>query len=84
MQLLVEAGIPPLEVLGMATRNGAIELGQLHERGTIEIGKRADFLVLEANPVADIRNARRISLVVIDGRAWAVGPDGAWRRVRFN
>lgn len=84
MQLLVEAGIPPLEVLGMATRNGAIELGQLHERGTIEIGKRADFLVLEANPVADIRNARRISLVVIDGRAWALGPDDAWRRVRFN
>ena len=84
MQLLVEAGIPPLEVLGMATRNGAIALGQLHERGTIEIGKRADFLVLEANPVADIRNARRISLVVMDGRAWTLGPDDAWRRVRFN
>ena len=84
MQLLVEAGIPPLEVLGMATRNGAIALGQLHERGTIEIGKRADFLVLESNPVADIRNARRISLVVIDGRAWAAGPDGDWMRVRFN
>ena len=84
MQLLVEAGIPPLEVLGMATRNGAIAVGQLHERGTIEIGKRADFLVLEANPVADIRNARRISLVVMDGRAWTLGPDDAWRRVRFN
>ena len=84
MQLLVEAGLPALDVLGMATRNGAIELGQLHERGTIEIGKRADFLVLEANPLADIRNARRISLVVIDGRAWALGPDDAWRRVRFN
>lgn len=84
MQLLVEAGIPPLEVLGMATRNGAIALGQLHERGTIEIGKRADFLVLEANPLADIRNARRISLVMIDGRAWTLGPDDAWRRVRFN
>ena len=84
MQLLVEAGIPALDVLGMATRNGAIELGQLHERGTIEIGKRADFLVLEANPLADIRNASRISLVVIDGRAWALGPDDAWRRVRFN
>ena len=84
MQLLVEAGIPPLEVLGMATRNGAIAIGQLHERGTIEIGKRADFLVLEANPVADIRNARRIALVVISGRAWALGSDGTWRRVRFN
>lgn len=84
MQLLVEAGIPPLEVLGMATRNGAVALGQLHERGTIEIGKRADFLVLEANPLADIRNARRISLVVIDGDAWTFDREGSWRRVRFN
>ena len=84
MRLLAEAGIPELEVIGMATRNAAIALGQLHERGTIELGKRADFLVLEANPVADIRNASRISLVVIDGRAWSVGPEGAWERVRFN
>ncbi|MDE2879008.1 amidohydrolase family protein [Candidatus Palauibacter soopunensis] len=84
MQLLAEAGIPPLEVLGMATRNGATALGQLHERGTIEIGKRADFLVLEANPVADIRNARRISFVVIDGEAWRFDREGNWRRVRFN
>lgn len=84
MQLLVEAGISHLEVLGMATRNGAVALGQLHERGTIEIGKRADFLVLEANPLADIRNARRISLVVIDGDAWTSDREGGWRRVRFN
>lgn len=84
MELLVEAGVPPLEVLGMATRNGAIALGQLHERGTIETGKRADFLVLEGNPVADIRNANRISLVVIDGDAWTFDEEGSWRRVRFN
>lgn len=84
MELLVEAGISPLEVLGMATRNGAIALGQLHERGTIEIGKRADFVVLEANPAADIRNARRISFVVIDGDAWTYDRDGSWRRIRFN
>lgn len=84
MQLLAEAGIPELEVIGMATRNAAIALGRLHERGTLEIGKRADFLVLEANPLADIRNARRISLVVIEGRAWAVTGEGGWERVRFN
>ena len=84
MQLLVEAGIPELEVIGMATRNAAIALGQLHQRGTIELGKRADFLVLEANPLADIRNASRISLVVIGGRAWSLGSDGRWERVRFN
>lgn len=84
MELFAEAGIPPLEIIGMATRNGAVALGQLHERGTIEAGKRADFLVLEANPVADIRNASRISLVVIDGDAWTFDADGRWSRVRFN
>ena len=68
----------------MATRNGAIALGELHERGTIEIGKRADFVVLEANPLADIRNARRISFVVLDGDAWTFDREGDWRRVRFN
>ena len=84
MRLLAGAGIPEIDVLGMATRNAAIALGVLHERGTIELGKRADFLVLEANPLADIRNAGRISLVVLGGRAWSLGPDGVWERVRFN
>lgn len=84
MRLLAGAGIPELDVLAMATRNAAIALGVLHERGTIELGKRADFLVLEANPLADIRNASRISLVVLGGRVWSLGRDGVWERVRFN
>jgi len=84
MQLLVAAGIPELDVISMATRNAAIALGQLHERGTLEIGKRADFLVLEADPVADISNAGRISFVVIGGRPWRLESDGSWERVRFD
>ncbi len=84
MQLLVDAGIPALEVLSMATRNAAIALGQLHERGTLEPGKRADFLILDGDPVADIRNARRISLLAIGGRPWRLDRDGRWERVRFD
>ncbi len=84
MQLVAAAGIPELDVIGMATRNAAIALGQLHERGTLERGKRADFLVLERNPLADIRNASRISMVVIDGQAWGMAPGGRWERLRFD
>ncbi len=46
LELLVEAGIPPLEVLSIATRNGAIALGRLHEMGTVEPGKRANLVLL--------------------------------------
>ncbi len=68
LALLVSAGIAPVEVLRMATRNGAEALGLLGERGTIEPGKRADLVVLEADPLRDIRNTGRIRYVVLGGR----------------
>jgi imidazolonepropionase-like amidohydrolase len=68
LELLVQAGIPPLEVLSLATRNGAAALGL--DAGTIEPGRRADLVVLEAGPLADIRNTRRIRLVMKEGRVW--------------
>lgn len=83
LKLLVEAGIPPIDVLSMATRNGAIALGELHRRGTIEGGKRADFLVLGGDPTADIENAADVRMIVLRGRAWAPGPQGL-ERVRFR
>jgi len=84
MELLVQAGIPTLEVLSMATRDGAIAIGQLHDRGTLEVGKRADFLVLDGDPVADIQNASKIGLVFLDGDPWRLRPDGRWETVRFR
>lgn len=60
LELLVAAGIPPLEVISIATRNAADALGALDEFGTVEPGKRADLVVLDADPLADIRNTRRI------------------------
>ena len=60
VELLAEAGLSPADVLTAATRNGAAALHDLDETGTIEPGKRADLLLLSANPVEDIRNLRKV------------------------
>lgn len=73
--LFQEAGIPPLEVLCLATRNGAEALGLAGELGTIEPGKRADLVVLRADPSVDIRATRAIVAVIQGGRR--VEPAGA-------
>ena len=67
MELLVEAGIPPAAVLSIATRNGADVLGLLDSLGTIEPGKRADLVLLDADPLTDIANTRRIVWVMQGG-----------------
>jgi imidazolonepropionase-like amidohydrolase len=68
LELLADAGIPALDVLRIATRNGAEVLGWLDEVGTIEPGKRADLLVLTRDPTRDIRNTRSIERVIQGGR----------------
>jgi imidazolonepropionase-like amidohydrolase len=68
LELLAQAGIPLGDVLSIATRNGAAALGL--DAGTVEPGRRADLVVLEASPLEDIRNTRRIRLVLKDGRPW--------------
>ncbi|MEO8452397.1 MAG: amidohydrolase family protein [Gemmatimonadota bacterium] len=70
LELLVSAGIPPLAVLEIATRNAAEALGILDQVGTVEPGKRADLVLLDADPSAVIANTRRISWVMKDGRLW--------------
>jgi imidazolonepropionase-like amidohydrolase len=67
LELLVAAGIPTLDVLRIATKNGAESLGMLSELGTVAAGKFADLVLLEGDPVADIRNTRRIAWVMQDG-----------------
>ncbi len=67
LELLVEAGIPPDKVLQVATRNGAEALGLLKETGTVEPGKRADLVLLRANPLSNISNTRRIVWVMRGG-----------------
>jgi imidazolonepropionase-like amidohydrolase len=71
LQLLAEAGISNMDVIQIATRNGAEALGILDEVGTIEPGKRADLVILEQDPIADIRNTQSIVTVIHDGIAHA-------------
>ncbi len=66
MEDMVLAGMSPADVLVAATRNSAAVLG-MTDAGTVEGGKRADFLVLTANPLDDIKNTRQIADVYLNG-----------------
>jgi imidazolonepropionase-like amidohydrolase len=68
LELLVEAGIPPLEVIKIATKNGAQALDIDEETGTIEPGKQADMIVLSENPLDDISNTKKIEAVINNGQ----------------
>jgi imidazolonepropionase-like amidohydrolase len=68
LEMLVRAGLSPLEALTAGTRTNAAVLGMSATHGTIEVGKAADLLVLRANPLADIRNTRGIAFVIRRGR----------------
>ena len=68
MEDMVKAGMTPMQVIVAATRNGAAFL-KMTDAGTIEANKSADFLVLDANPLDNITNTRRISSVYLRGAA---------------
>ena len=68
MASMVEAGLTPAEAIAAATRNSA-EILKLETLGTVAAGKSADFIVLDANPLDDINNTRRISAVYLRGSA---------------
>ena len=70
LELLVEAGLAPMAALQAATSTPARFLGVLDEVGTIEAGKRADLVLLDRDPLMDIRNTRRIAAVMLNGRYW--------------
>ena len=68
LELFVQAGLSPMEALQTATRNPAIYLGLIETVGTVEQGKKADMVLLEANPLENISNTKRITAVIISGR----------------
>ena len=66
LQLMVDAGLTPAQAIDAATRRAAMFLGA-EELGTLEQGKWADFVVLDGNPLADIKNSRKIRTVYVAG-----------------
>ncbi|HKV08753.1 MAG TPA: amidohydrolase family protein [Thermoanaerobaculia bacterium] len=68
LALLVEAGLSPMEALQAATLNPARYLGKDKDLGTVEKGKLADLVLLEASPLEDIHNTRKIEAVVFGGK----------------
>jgi imidazolonepropionase-like amidohydrolase len=68
MELWVELGMSPFEVLRAGSWQVAAHLEELDESGSVEVGKRADLILLEANPLEDIGNVARRAGVVVQGR----------------
>ncbi len=71
---LVDAGLTPDQALATSTRNSAIAMQALNERGTIEGGKQADLLLLNANPFENIANTQQIADVIVRGH-WLSNAD---------
>ncbi len=73
LELLVRAGLSPMEAIVAATRRPAERLGKRDVFGTIAPGRAADLLLLAADPLADIRNIRRIERVIVGGIVYEPG-----------
>jgi len=69
LELLVEAGLTPLEALVAATKVGAEFLGRSKDLGTLEAGKLADVIAIDGNPLENISATRNVSLVIVNGVA---------------
>lgn len=82
IELYVQAGLTPMEAIQSATVVAARAMGLEDEVGTVAVGKRADLLVLDGNPLADIRNIRTGRWVVAAGRMYET--DVLWRSAGFR
>jgi cytosine/adenosine deaminase-related metal-dependent hydrolase len=73
LETIADVGLSPYDVLRTSTYNPALYLGELDDFGTVEVGKRADLVLLEGNPLEDIANTRQIAGVMVRGRyfSWA-------------
>lgn len=74
LELMAEAGMRPIDILTSATRNAAAVMGSESELGTLERGKLADLLLLDADPLADIKNTRKIFKVMKAGKFVDIDP----------
>ena len=82
LELYVRAGMTPLEAIRSATIVSARSMGLEQESGSIEVGKRADLILVEGNPLASISNIRKVSRVVVNGRMFRSAD--LWKSVGFR
>jgi imidazolonepropionase-like amidohydrolase len=82
LELYVKAGFSPLEALQAATIVPARVLGRDRELGSVTVGKRADLLIVDGNPLADIHALRKVRLVVARGRSY--DPATMWKLAGFQ
>ncbi|MET1054708.1 MAG: amidohydrolase family protein [Pedobacter sp.] len=74
LELMVQAGLTPLQAIGIATKNSAELLRIAADYGTLEKGKKADLIILTNNPATNIKNTRSIEAVYKAGKAVSKGP----------
>jgi len=74
LQLMTESGLTPIQAITVATKNSAKALKIDKDFGTIEVGKTADFIILNSNPTENIKNTRDIFSVYKDGKEVSKGP----------
>lgn len=82
LEIYVQAGFTPMEALMAATSVPARVMGLENDAGTLAVGKRADMVLLEANPLVDIRNTRRIAKTIEAGAIYDPAP--LWQSVGFK
>jgi imidazolonepropionase-like amidohydrolase len=82
LELYVEAGLTPMAVIQLATLGSARVMGMDGEVGSIEVGKRADMILVDGNPLKDFRALRKVTRVISNGRVF--DPGDLWRSVGFR
>lgn len=70
MSALVESGMTPIQVISAATKTNAEILGQINKLGTIEVGKLADIIIVDGNPLHNIEVLDNVDVVIKDGGVW--------------
>ena len=82
IEMYVEAGMTPMQAIESATRVPAASMGLLKDTGTIEVGKRADLIVLDGDPLTNISNIRKLRWVISNGRI--MQPLKLWAQAGFR
>jgi imidazolonepropionase-like amidohydrolase len=82
IELYVQAGFTPMEAIQAATLVPARVMGMTKQVGTVEAGKRADLIVIDGDPLADIRNTRNVEFTIAKGKIY--NSSELWRSVGFK